>query len=76
MCRVSSGLHAYGAWYHLIGELVTSAPRDTFIEFGSGMRGWFHSAPALVPGELAGQPIVQLEIECELPWLLAEAELE
>jgi hypothetical protein len=68
-CRLESGLHSYGAWYHLIGRVISGEREcSPFIVFGP-FSVYFHSEPALVPESFTGQPVVQLEIVAEIPWL-------
>jgi hypothetical protein len=68
-CRLESGLHSYGAWYHFIGRVIYGEREcSPFIVFGS-FSVYFHSKPALMPESFAGQPVVQLEVVTEVPWL-------
>ncbi|WP_068135009.1 hypothetical protein [Roseimaritima ulvae] len=67
--RLESGQHFYGGWYHFVGHVLEGeqelAPHlrvDSFAWF-------FHAKPALLTDASAGLPIVQLEIEAEIPWL-------
>jgi hypothetical protein len=68
-CRLESGLHSYGAWYHFVGRVLSGerecSPNVVFGPFSV----FFHSSPALLPKAFAGQPVVQLEIAAEVPWL-------
>ena len=67
--RLESGLHSYGAWYHFVGK-VLSGERECSpnVVFGS-FSVFFHSQPLLLPKAFAGQVVVQLEVEVEVPWL-------
>jgi hypothetical protein len=69
-CRLESGLHSYGAWYHFVGR-VLFGERDCSpnVVFGA-LSVYFHSNPSLLPEAFAGQPVVQVEVEAEVPWLL------
>jgi hypothetical protein len=69
-CRLESGLHSYAAWYHFVGR-VLFGERDCSpnVVFGP-LSVYFHSNPCLLPEAFAGQPVVQLEVEAEVPWLL------
>lgn len=68
-CRLNSGLHSYGAWYHFVGRVVAGeSPPSPPVVFGS-FAVHFHSRPALLPEAFTGQPVVQLELAAELPWL-------
>jgi hypothetical protein len=67
--RLESGLHSYGGWYHFVGRVLSgereASPHVPFGQFAV----FFHSSPALLPEAFAGQPVVQLEFDAELPWL-------
>jgi hypothetical protein len=67
--RLNSGLHCYGAWYHFVGRVLQGekecAPNVLLGPFSV----FFHSTPALLPEVFTGQPVVQLEVVAEVPWL-------
>ena len=68
-CRLESGVHSYGAWYHFVGRVLSGERECTpNVAFGP-LSVYFHSKPALLAEALAGQPIVQLELVAEVPWL-------
>jgi hypothetical protein len=68
-CRLDSGLHSYGAWYHFVGRVLFGerqcSPNAVFGPFSV----YCHSKPALLPEGFGGQPVVQLEVVAEVPWL-------
>ena len=68
-CRLESGLHSYGAWYHFVGRVLFGerecSPNVAFGPFSVH----FHSRPDLLPEAFAGRPVVQLEVVAEVPWL-------
>jgi hypothetical protein len=68
-CRLESGLHSYGAWYHFVGRVLVGerggSPNVTFGPFSV----YFHSRPTLLPEAFAGGPAVQLEVVAEVPWV-------
>jgi hypothetical protein len=71
MCRLESGLHSYGAWYHFVGRVLFGELEcSPNVVFGS-ISIFFHSSSALAPEAFARQPIVQLELDAEVPWLSA-----
>jgi hypothetical protein len=73
-CRLESGLHSYGAWYHFVGRILSGEkPCSPNVAFGS-WSVYFHSKPKLLPEAFAGQPVVQLEVVAEVPWLSNVAE--
>jgi hypothetical protein len=68
-CGLESGLHSYGAWYHFIGRVIYGEHECSPLIVLGPFSVYFHSKPALVPGSFAGQPVVQLEVVAEVPWL-------
>jgi hypothetical protein len=69
MGRLNSGLHLYGAWYHLVGRVLSGELEDSpFVQMGT-FSVFFHSKPALLPDAFANDPVVQLEATAEVPWL-------
>jgi hypothetical protein len=68
-CRLDSGLHSYGAWYHFVGRVLFGerecSPNVVFGPFSV----YFHSKPALLPEAFGVQPVIQLEVVAEVPWL-------
>ena len=67
--RLESGLHSYGAWYHFVGRVLFGEREcSPDVAFGA-FSVFFHSRPALLPEAFAGQPVVQLEVRAEVPWL-------
>lgn len=67
--RLESGLHSYGAWYHFVGRVLFGEREcSPNVAFGP-LSGYFHSKPALLPEAFAGQPVAQLEVVAEIPWL-------
>ncbi|KGX91158.1 hypothetical protein N781_04980 [Pontibacillus halophilus JSM 076056 = DSM 19796] len=77
------GTHLYDAFYHLVGRIVEepndSAPHKTEDEFSSLHEHEIHIAfsndLALVP-EGFPKPIIQLEIQLNLPWLVNQQDKE
>jgi len=80
---LDSGLHLYGGWLHVVGELVAGPECRTPIGDGAifelaleplGARAavGFSRTIQLPPDVLAGRPLVQVELQVELPWVLAE----
>ncbi len=81
-----AGRHLYGGWFHFVGSLETKAhtgnavaedfgnvdverlEKESLVLFGAG--------GSLVRDAFAGQPVVQLEFEVEIPWVIEAAEPE
>jgi hypothetical protein len=72
------GWRRYGGWFHVIGRvvrdpLVDAAPVGRpFVALAPGFEVFFTGGGSLVPAVLKGQPVVQIEFEAEVPWVLAE----
>lgn len=68
-CRLESGLHSYGGWYHFVGSIVSGykelSPNVEYDSFSI----YFSSQPALVEEEFANLAVVQLEFSAEVPWM-------
>ena len=68
-CRLESGLHSYGAWYHFVGRVLFGELEcSPNVVFGP-ISVFFHSKPALLPEAFASQPVVQLEVVAEIQWM-------
>jgi hypothetical protein len=59
----------YGGWFHFVGEAISD---DDVIDLSKDLKIYFLRRPALVPGSFKGLPLVQLEFEWRIPWLLPE----
>ena len=82
-CREPSGLHLTGGWFHLVGLIVAgedvmhwdgSSGTFRFEELVPGLEFGFSARLALVREAFAGLPLVQLEFQTRVPWVLAEPE--
>jgi hypothetical protein len=62
-------LLTYGGWFHFVGEAISV---DDVIDCSNSLEVYFSRRPALVPQSFSGQPLVQLEFEWKVPWLLPE----
>jgi hypothetical protein len=80
MCRLPSGLHYYGGWFHFVGRILSGADAakqirenvwqpDLHISTDRFKFG-FSSRVQLVKQPFTGLPLVQLEFSAEVPWLL------
>ncbi len=67
--RLPSGLHSYGAWYHFVGRVLFGEREGSPNAAFGPLSVFFHSSPVLLPDAFAGQPVLQLEVEAEVPWL-------
>jgi hypothetical protein len=67
--RLQSGRHSYGAWYHFVGRVLYGDREGSPNVVYGPLSVYFHSAPALMSQAFIGQPVVQLEVVAEIPWL-------
>ena len=84
MGKVAPGRHAYGAWYHFVGELVSGGPAwhelnpnlrtPAFERFAPGIDVGLHTDCQLVRASFKGLPLVQLEIAVEIPSVISTPE--
>jgi hypothetical protein len=82
--RGDSGLHQYGGWFHFVGHIAAGADAWRQVEKdGESFAGelerlvdhfelGFTSRIALLSEAFAGKPVVQLEFQTQVPWLIAE----
>jgi hypothetical protein len=82
-CREPSGLHLTGGWFHLVGSVVSGedvmhwsngASTYRFEELVPGFEFGFSKHLSLVPEVFAGLPVIQLEFQTRVPWVIAEPE--
>lgn len=72
------GWRRYGGWFHAVGRLVRDPLVDAapagrpFVALARGFEVYFAGGGSLVPEPFAGQPVVQVEFEAQVPWVLAE----
>jgi len=83
--RVDSGLHQYGGWFHFVGHIESGADAWRRVDkegksftgelepLADKFRIGFTSRVSLLPEQFHGQPVVQLEFETEIPWVLSES---
>lgn len=83
--REASGLHLTGGWFHFVGSMLAGGDSlrwennvgiFEFVELVPGFKYGLTKHLALVPEVFAGFPLVQLEFETHVPWVLAEADPE
>jgi hypothetical protein len=84
-CREPSGLYLTGGWFHFIGSILegedvvkrsekTGTGTLQFEELVPGLEFGFTVSLALVREVFQGLPLVQLEFQTRVPWVLAEPE--
>jgi hypothetical protein len=59
----------YGGWFHFIGEIVRWGGN---VNLDDSLTLYFSPKIALASGSFLGHPLVQMELEFKLPWMLAE----
>ncbi|GJL80120.1 MAG: hypothetical protein NPINA01_31090 [Nitrospinaceae bacterium] len=78
-CRLDSGLHSYGGWYHFIGSIVDGADcvQNCSVELeriSDKASFGFSRQASLVHDSFPDHPVIQLDIDIEIPWVLNETE--
>jgi hypothetical protein len=68
--RMESGLHLYGGWFHFIGSI--SQQPDGPAKVGEHFTIDFLVDRALAAKSFENQPLVQVEITAEVPWVLKD----
>ena len=72
--RLESGLHSYGGWFHFVGTIEEG--ENNFERIGEHFSICLSSHTALIPRVFGEQPVVQLEFETEVAWVIGGAEEE
>jgi hypothetical protein len=72
--RVSPEWHHYGGWFHLIGEVKSSY--DRYHEVCKGFSWEFRNHRDLANEAFGDMPLIQVEVDIIVPWVIAEAEPE
>jgi hypothetical protein len=82
--RIGPGKHHYGGWFHLVGRIVSGS--DAAKQIATNAWGFdlekisgefelgFTNRIGLLRDHFKGHPIVQLEFQAVVPWLLADPE--
>jgi hypothetical protein len=72
--RLESGLHSYGGWFHFVGTI--EGGENNFEMVGEHFSISFSTHTTLIPRAFGEQPVVQLEFQTEVPWVIEGAEEE
>lgn len=83
--RIAPGKHHYGGWFHFVGTIVSGSDAAKQIgataawsfdleEVSLGFKLGFTRRIGLLKAPFKGHPVVQLEFQAEVPWVLAEPE--
>jgi hypothetical protein len=81
--RDLSGLHHYGAFFHFVGAIESGTDALVMVNshgtydlerIEAGFDFGFTSNVALVPAAFGSNPIVQLEFQTKIPWVLTGTE--
>ena len=72
-----AGLQHYGVWFHFVGSIESAPELHQVVSgrysgelFGANCRIGFRTAADLAPESFLGKPLVQVEFETVLPWIL------
>ncbi len=68
--RIESGLHLYGGWFHFIGNILKQP--DVPAKLNGHFTVDFIVSRSLAAESFGNQPLVQVEITAEVPWILKE----
>ena len=76
LARAADGRHEYVARWHLVGtiERAPLGAEDDLLPAPGGLRLCFRAGGELVPEELAGGPVLELDLGLALPWSIEERE--
>jgi len=69
---LESGLHLYGGWFHFIGSILKQPNGPANV--GEHFTIDFLPSQDLAAKSFGDQPLVQVEITAEVPWVLEEKE--
>ncbi len=79
-CRLDSGLHSYGGWFHFVGEILSGSDACTTIDqqswtfdlhdFGSNALAGPSTKIALINPAFDDSNVLQLEFSVEIPWVI------
>jgi hypothetical protein len=83
-CRLPSGLHSYGGWFHGVGRITAGGECQREVGPGSYVPDLevlsphlsigFRTACDLVREPFQGLPLFQLDIQAEVPWVISAPE--
>lgn len=73
LTRLAPGLRLYGGWFHFVGRLEEETgegakPAGVSEPFSISV----HDKPVLVPEAFQGVPLLQLDFNAHVPWVLQE----
>lgn len=82
--RIAPGIHHYGGWFHFVGTILSGSDAAKQIgasawsfdleEVSPAFKMGFTRRIGLLEAPFKGHPVVQLEFQAEVPWVLAEPE--
>lgn len=70
IARMESGLHLYGGWYHFVGHILKQPIGPAKLDEHFTVD--FIVSRSLAAKSFGNQPLVQVEITAEVPWILKE----
>ncbi len=69
--RVEDGCHLYGGWFYFVGEIVTAGERTCSVPGSHHFQFFFTAHPSAAA--FRDEPVLALEFEAHLKWVLAES---
>ncbi len=73
-CQDRAGLHFYGGFYHLVARIREQPDPLSFFSVTEQFWVSFTQKTSLVPNDFP-QPVLQMEIQAALPWVLKQPSL-
>ena len=65
---LAPGLHLYGGWFNFVGGVEKGEEEISQVDQGCLLE--LTSDPALIPSVFANRPVVQIEFNVEVPWMV------
>jgi hypothetical protein len=76
--RIKPGVHLYGGWFHCVGSIEAEGDAIGPYDMEQGdripFRIYFANSTNLLPESFRDLPIIQVEFEAQVPWVLSESE--
>ena len=73
--RIDKGLHLYGGWFHFVGD-VENLSESNYVEVCNGFSWNFRNERQLSNKVFEGLPLVQIDFETTVPWVIDSDEPE
>lgn len=75
LIRLAPGLRLYGGWFHFVGRIEEeTGDGDKRAILNETFSISVHDNPVLIPDPFQGVPLLQLDFNAHVPWVLQEPE--